>query len=256
MHKPLAAWAALAALAAAPAAHALNAGDLAFTAINADEDGWALVALADISAGTTVYFTDNEWNGSAFNTGESYHQWVSGSSTIAAGTVVRFSRVDFTDLSASVGTLTRASVSGSTNYGISTNEESIFMYQAATVSATPSVFLGAITTTAFGTASAGVLSNTGLSLGSGAIALNSAATGGADFAQYTGPRTGQATFAGYQPLVYDASNWFIDTSNGVYTTTAPDVTAFAVTPVPEPGTWAMLMAGLGAVGFVARRRAR
>lgn len=27
-------------------------------------------------------------------------------------------------------------------------------------------------------------------------------------------------------------------------------------PVPEPGTWAMLLAGLGFVGFVARRRAR
>lgn len=28
-----------------------------------------------------------------------------------------------------------------------------------------------------------------------------------------------------------------------------------VTPVPEPGTWAMLFAGLGLVGFAARRRA-
>jgi len=28
-----------------------------------------------------------------------------------------------------------------------------------------------------------------------------------------------------------------------------------VTPVPEPGTWAMLLAGLGLVGFAARRRA-
>ncbi|WP_158081292.1 FxDxF family PEP-CTERM protein [Rhodoferax fermentans] len=30
----------------------------------------------------------------------------------------------------------------------------------------------------------------------------------------------------------------------------------AVTPVPEPESWAMLLAGLGFVGFVARRRAR
>jgi hypothetical protein len=32
--------------------------------------------------------------------------------------------------------------------------------------------------------------------------------------------------------------------------------SFAVTPVPEPGTYAMLIAGLAAVGFVARRRRR
>jgi len=29
---------------------------------------------------------------------------------------------------------------------------------------------------------------------------------------------------------------------------------FALTPVPEPGTYALLLAGLGVVGFVARRR--
>ena len=37
---------------------------------------------------------------------------------------------------------------------------------------------------------------------------------------------------------------------------ATDVAGFAaaVSPVPEPGTWAMLLAGLGLVGFAARRR--
>ena len=28
----------------------------------------------------------------------------------------------------------------------------------------------------------------------------------------------------------------------------------AVTPIPEPGTWAMLAAGLGVLGFISRRR--
>jgi len=34
-----------------------------------------------------------------------------------------------------------------------------------------------------------------------------------------------------------------------------DNLSFSVTPVPEPGQWALLLAGLAAVGFVARRRA-
>ena len=60
-------------VAAAPAAQAAltNAGDIAFTAFNADEDGLSFVAFADIAANTTVFFRDDEWTGAAFNTGES-----------------------------------------------------------------------------------------------------------------------------------------------------------------------------------------
>ena len=87
MKKPLALIAAFAAALSAPHAMAdLGAADLSFTAFNADEDGFAMVALADIAANTKVWFTDNEWNGSAFNTGESYSSWVSGASVISLPT--------------------------------------------------------------------------------------------------------------------------------------------------------------------------
>jgi hypothetical protein len=32
-------------------------------------------------------------------------------------------------------------------------------------------------------------------------------------------------------------------------------TSFAIAPVPEPETWAMMLLGLGVVGYAARRRA-
>ncbi len=41
-----------------------------------------------------------------------------------------------------------------------------------------------------------------------------------------------------------------------FTIGSTNANLMAVTPVPEPESWAMLLAGLGFVGFVARRRAR
>jgi PEP-CTERM motif len=247
MHKYLVATTAAAALAAP--AHALTAGDIAFTTFNADEDGWALVTFVDIAPDTTVFFSDNEWDGSAFNTGESYHQWTSGGSTIAAGTVLRFSSIDTAGLGVSIGNLSRASVAGSSNYGMSQSEESIYAYQATSVSGTPT-FLAAINSTAFGTASAGFLTNTGLSVGVGAVQLG----GGADFDQYTGPRGGLTSWAAYKPLVSDTANWTDNAVDGSYANELPDTTAFTVTAIPEPGSHALLLAGLAAVALVTRRR--
>ncbi|MFG6414528.1 PEP-CTERM sorting domain-containing protein [Roseateles sp. DC23W] len=243
--------AAAAALVSHSAVAALAAGDLAFTSINADEDGWSLVALADIDANSTIYFTDNEWNGSSFNSGESYHRWVSGGATIAAGTVIRFQNIDdATSLSASFGTLSRASVSGSNNFGLSASEDSVYAYTASSATGTPT-FLAAITTTAFtGATSAGLLTNTGLSIGNGAIALG----GGAEYEEYIGSRSGAASFTAYKAQVGDIANWTHNAKNGNYATMVPDTTAFAVTAVPEPQTYALMLSGLLAVGLMARRR--
>ena len=57
---------ALALLAISAQAQALTTGDMAFTSFNGDDDGWAMVTFVDIAANTTIYFSDNEWNGSAF----------------------------------------------------------------------------------------------------------------------------------------------------------------------------------------------
>jgi hypothetical protein len=241
----------LAALAALPAS-ALTAGDIAFTAFNADEDGLSFVALAPIAANTTIFFGDNELVSGAFNTGESYNQWVSGSTTIAAGTVVRLINYDKASLSASVGTLSRVTVAGNANWGLANSNETVYAYLGASATA-PATFLAAVTNGDF--AVDGSLAGTGLAQGVNAIRLNALVpTATPDFAEYTGPRSGLTSFAAYRPLLANPANWTVDTVNGTYTTTVPNATAFTISAVPEPETYALMLAGLAAVGLLARRR--
>lgn len=239
------------AVAAALPASALTAGDIAFTTFNGDEDGLSFVALTTIAANTTVFFADNEWTGAAFNTGESYSQWVSGANAIAAGTVVRLKDYDKAAPSASVGTLSRVTVTGSSNWGIANSNETIYAYVGTVLS--PTAFLAAVTNGTF--TADGSLTGTGLTEGVNAIRLNTLVpTATPDFAEYTGPRTGQATFAGYLPLLANPANWTVDTINGTYTTTTPNLTTFTITPVPEPESYALMLAGLGALGLLVKRR--
>lgn len=235
-------------------AHAtLNAGDIAFTSFNSDEDGLSFVTFRDIAANTSIYFTDNEWTGSAFNTGESYNQWNSGASTIAAGSVIRLLAYDKTSLSASVGTLSRVSVANSANWGIANSNETVYAYLGNSAT-TPITFLAAITNGTFPVD--GPLDGTGLTEGINAIRLNTMTPSATpDYAEYNGWRSGEATFAGYKSLINNLANWTVDTVNGSYAGTIPNITTFTVTSVPEPKNYAMLLAGLGLMGFIARRRA-
>ena len=60
------------AVAAALPASALTTGDLAFTAFNADEDGFSLVTFVDIAANTQISFSDSTaTNATTIGTGES-----------------------------------------------------------------------------------------------------------------------------------------------------------------------------------------
>lgn len=233
---------------------ALVAGDIAFTSFNADEDGLSFVSFVDIEANTTIYFSDNEWTGSAFNTGESYNQWTSGASTIAAGTVIRFSAYDKSTLSASQGTLSRVSVPSNTNWGISNSNETIYAYLGSGVGS-PTTFLTAITNGSF--AIDGSLTGTGLTEGVNAMRLNANTPSATpDYAEYTGARSGLNNFEDYKAVVANVNNWNIDTTNGTYTSTVPNTTAFTVAAVPEPESYALFIAGLGLIGAVARRQSK
>lgn len=228
-------------------AHALEAGDIAFTAFNTDEDGWAIVALADLPTDTVIYFTENEWNGAAlgaggtFNSGEAVYSWELGVEAVSAGTVVRFSGVNrAADRSASAGTLT---ATGTAN--LASGGDGIFAYLGAD-GATPSTFMAAISNDGF---VGDQLNGTGLALGSTAIALEA----GTRFGEYVGARSGADAFASYASAVNDTAEWSILKVNSAGA--EPDLTAFAVTAaVPEPESYAMMVAGLGVLAGVARRR--
>ncbi|CAN4271199.1 PEP-CTERM protein-sorting domain [Methylophilaceae bacterium] len=252
----------VATLLAAGNAHAAltSAGDIAFTAFNADEDGLSFVSFVDISANSTVYFADNEWNGSAigsggaFNTGEIYMQWVSGPSLISAGSVIRFSAFDKVTASASQGQLSRATVTGSSNPGISNSNETIYAYLGGSAAA-PTTFLAAITNGTF--TADGSLAGTGLIEGVSAIRLNAkpGASTEPDFAEYTGARSGLVSFSDYKSLVSNVNNWNVDTvNNSTSAALVPNTTAFTIAAVPEPETYAMFLAGLSFLGFASRRK--
>ena len=90
----------------------LAAGSIAFLGFNANGlDGFALLAIDDLPAGSVLRFSDNEWNGQpvgaggAFNTGEGGFTWTLGAA-IPAGTTIEFLHVsDAATRSVNLGTL-------------------------------------------------------------------------------------------------------------------------------------------------------
>src|SRR5437588_4742041 len=130
---------------------ALEPGSIAFVGINTNGQDWfAFAAIDPIPAGTVIYFTDNELttpNSTSFNTGESYTKWTA-TSDVAAGTVVNFS-VFYSNVGAitvNTGTASTVVVAGSTNTGLSTTQDSLYAYLAASdaTANSPTTFLSFI----------------------------------------------------------------------------------------------------------------
>lgn len=229
-------------LATALSAQALGTGDLAFTSFNADEDGWSLVTFVDLAANTKIYFSDGTAsNATTIGNSESSFQWNTGAAVIQAGTVVRFSAIDVATRSASIGSFSL--VSGS-NLGLSATAETVYAFLGTSATSVTTML-----TAASSEANANSLTTVGLTAGVNAIKLTSST----DFASYTGTRAGELSFAAYAPLVNNASKWAINVG-GDGSSVVPNTNAFSVTAVPEPETYALMMSGLLAVGFIARRR--
>jgi hypothetical protein len=221
----------------------ISPGDLAFIGYNVDaDDDFAVVLLADADAGTTVHFTDKEWQGSALSSGEGAATW-SLSDSLAAGTVVTFSKID------SVGNAgfgpSSGTLSGSLQLAI--GGETVYAFLGPN-SSTPVTFLAAISNAAGDyNGSTGTLAGTGLSPGTTAVLLPAGTRGG----EYSASRTDQSSLAAYLPVIGNPSlNWTTSSVNGA------SILPFDTQPfaTPEPATCSLaLLATLG-VAFALRRR--
>ena len=206
-----------------PVSIAPTAGGIAFTGFNADgTDDIAFVAIQALDAGTVIYFTDNEWNGTVFTDAAEGRASLTLTSAVAAGTIITISSMSGPTPTSSTGTYVNLTNSINLNAG----DEVLYAYLANSGTPTvPTVFIAAVANGGFSPAN-GVLTGTTLTEGANALNLG-ARDDDLDIAAYIGPRTGQASYADYLAIINNpiAANWnFQDaTGNQDVDLTAPDI---------------------------------
>lgn len=183
-------------------------GDIAIIAYNTGQtdgngstlDSLRFVAMADIAAGTTIYFTDRAWNGTSFVAGGSDGTTsYTAASTITAGTVI--------DLPIGGG------------FDLEQAGDTIYAY-TGTGANTPTTFLYAIDIADGNSTFNGNLTNTGLTAGTSAVAV------GLDSASYSGPTTEalshQVNGTRLLASISDTTNWVGDDADGQKALDQPD----------------------------------
>jgi len=268
---------ALAALAAASiggahAATTLSSTDFAFTGVNGNTTvgGWSFVSFVDITAGTTIYFTDTNVlqttpSAGVFSaTAETFWSWTD-SANVAAGTSVALLG---TGVNGQYGA--KSGVAGGTANGSVTNlngglsnlssgGDILYAYQAASYAtnyaASSITFLGALAnrTTPYATSD-----NPFVATGLSGIQVREYRVDNATATRYTQftPQTSSSdipfsSLAELKTALAVNSNWTTVTGSNS-TPIVSDV--LAVTAVPEPSSYALLLAGLGMIAAVSRKR--
>jgi uncharacterized protein len=225
----------------APDAHAtLATGSIGFVGFNSDgTDNLAFVALAPIPSGEVIFFSDEEWNGTAWASDtESQFSWTA-SSSIAAGTIVTLNNVlniysGSPAPSSNFGTI--LGITDANNLAnIANADDAVFAYQGGNAF-TPSTFLAMIANED-SVGGGWTLTGTGLSQAAGTAIVF---TTDEDAMAYIGPRSGEATFSAYLPeLANLGANWTTVGSSPDGTTLLPfSTTAFTITSVPEVSAFA------------------
>ena len=191
--------------------HAQSPGDIAFIAFNADgDDDFAIVALTELAANSTIYITDKESDGAGgITSGEGTLTWFTGTTSIKAGTVVVFTDVDNgtnPNFGVSIGLLSETG-----GFRIPASKEGILAF-VGTDDSSPTSFIAAIQ---IGNDPSNLgpfdgdeitLTNTGLVIGTSIIVVDSSAS--PDGAVYNASRASQTSYNEYYTLlVDDDSNW-------------------------------------------------
>lgn len=218
---------------------ALGAGDIAIVGFNTDgDDDFAFMLLSDITASTSINFTDNGWTGSEFNSNEGTVTWTAGS-YLEAGTIITVNNPDggsSPPISTSTGLISR---SGSFN--LSGSGDQIFAFEGT------ADFIYGMTTNGTGWDSNASSTNrsalpSSLTLGTTAIAHG--ISGAVD------PDNGVFDFANAAPSVATASNWLNAISNrqnwlyGDNEALVMPSGSFEISTVPSPA------AGLGTLSLI------
>ena len=225
-----------------PVSAALTAtGDIAFTAYDPTTENFAFVALVDINATESIFFDDEEWNGTAFGsaTSEGNARWINDSgATIPAGTIITI-----TDAGNNAGGTANIGSVSEVNGGFNlATVDGVFAYIGT--DRTPTAFLAGIGD-ADSTSGLTSLTGTGLTLG-----LNALDTDSKEFIEYTGPRVGLGDLSNYRSSLTDLSNWTVTPA----VATGTFNTASFGAAVPEPSGLTLL--ALGSAGLAARRKRR
>ena len=200
-------------------AQTLSAGDIVFSGYDAETDGSDpyrkgiyFVNLVEIPSGTTIFFTDKAWNGTAFTPDLAQDGILefTATSTIPAGKSIHvYSVNNMTHLATNVSSLATVALDVTEpNMKLQVGSEVVYAYVLN--GSGSEVFLSAFANKDFSSMSSGVLANTMLTeLANTAFAFrNGPATFTAHVAAYVDPTvTFNTTLADLKAHFYDHTNW-------------------------------------------------
>ncbi len=107
---------------------ALSPGDVMLTGVVSDgNDIISFLLLKDVDMNTTIRFTDNEWTGTAFNSGEGFLTWTA-TSAFSCGTQVIITNPGNTSITANNGSAARTGGS----FALAGGGDALYMFQDGT----------------------------------------------------------------------------------------------------------------------------